>query len=571
MGRVIWSLVISITLAGLSGCSTSPRSGGVVAADHRLASEAGAEILSRGGNAVDAAVATALALSVVRPDSCGLGGGGFMVIHLEGEEGRGPVDTTINFRETCPAAIGPDTYEAWDAPEASRFGGRAVAVPGSVAGLLYALDRYGSLDREDVFAPAIRLAEDGFAADEHHVQAARDVARRFEEHPDWTRRFGFVWSRLMRSGRVEVGETIRNPEQAWALRLIAKRGADAFYKGQIAESIVRAAARDGGVLTKNDLASYTVTETPPIRLAWRDKTLLVMPPPSSGGVAIAQTFGLVDRLGVSLPETGWPDAANAHLLAEIFKHAFADRSRYMADPAFADVPVDKMLDARALDRVAEQIDPAHTKPIDTYGVAPIPNDSGTSHFCVVDGRGNAVACTQTINLEFGSLVTVDGFGFCLNDEMDDFTTVRGKANAFGLRQSDTNLPHPGQRPLSSMSPTIVLDADGRVFALAGASGGPRIITGTAQALLRVLLADASATQAVRAPRLHHQWLPDKLYLETWPDPGAPEPLGAGLVKRGQTLTERRDDGVVQLIRRDARGGWQAACDPRKGGRPAWEE
>ncbi|MBZ0171031.1 MAG: gamma-glutamyltransferase, partial [Phycisphaerales bacterium] len=354
----------------------------MVVADHRLASEAGAEILRRGGNAVDAAVATCLALSVVRPDASGIGGGGFMMIHLGEHPTRGPLDTVINYRETCPGGIGPDTFEMWGDPRASRFGGRSVAVPGSIAGLLHALEQYGTLDRDAVFAPAIRLAESGFPADGHHVRSARDVLRQFESHPGWDERFGFVWSRLMREGRIEVGDTIRNPEQANALRLIAEHGPRVFYDGTIADAIVGAVRADGGVLTRQDLAGYRVVETEPIRVLWRDKSLLVMPPPSSGGIAIAQTFSLADRLDLELTKTAWPDADNAHLLVEIFKHAFADRARHLADPAFHHVPVAAMLDPEALDRVADSIDRDRASALNTYGVAPPPEDGGTSHISV---------------------------------------------------------------------------------------------------------------------------------------------------------------------------------------------
>lgn len=561
-------LLAGCTAGGRVGDRAENRAGGVVAADHVLASDAGVEVLRAGGNAVDAAVASCLALSVVRPDSCGIGGGGFMLIHLEDAPEGEPADVALDFRETCPAGIGPDTYAQWNDPEASRVGGRAVGVPGTVAGLIEAQARYGVLDRGAVFAPAIRLAEEGFPADAHHVETAREVAARFGEHPGWAARFGFVWDTMTHGGAIREGDIIRNPGQGWALRLIAERGASAFYDGPIAGAIVDAVARDGGVLTRADLSGYSVRWAEPIRVRWRGKELLLMPPPSSGGVAIGQMFLLADRVGLSMPAEGWPDVTNAHLLAEIFKHAFADRSRLLADPAFHRNPIGEMLDPATLDRTAGLIDPGQTRPTGDYGVASLPEDAGTSHLSVVDGRGNAVACTQTINLAFGSLLGVPGYGFCLNNEMDDFTTVRGEANAFGLRQSEANLPHPGQRPLSSMSPTIVLDGDG-VYAVTGASGGPRIITSTAQVLMRVLLGDASAGRAVGGPRLHHQWLPDRLDLETWGG-GPPGFLVEGLADRGHTIGRRRVVGAVQLILRGADGRCQAASDPRKGGAPAWE-
>lgn len=560
------------TSAGVGGGNADPidrAARGVVAADHPLASEAGAAVLRLGGNAVDAAVATSLALSVVRPDSCGIGGGGFMMIRLIDDPRHGTIETVINYRETCPGSIGPDSYERWGDAEASRFGGRAVAVPGTVAGLLHALERYGTLDRETVFAPAIALAEEGFAADEHHVRAAGNLVDRFNERPDWRERFSFVWTRLMHEGRVGVGDRIHVPGQGRALRLIARDGRAAFYEGPIAEAIIESVGRDGGVITAADLLGYTPREADPLRMPWRGKTLLVMPPPSSGGIAIAQVFALGDRLGLSLPATGWADAESAHLYAEISRHAFADRSRHLADPAFHGVPVAEMLDPALLDRAAGLVDRERAGRAGAFGVAPLPEDGGTSHFCVVDSRGNAVSCTETINLEFGSLVAVDGFGFCLNNEMDDFTTARGEPNAFGLTQSEANLPSPGKRPLSSMSPTIVLDEDGGVLALAGASGGPRIISSTAQVLMRAL-GGADADEAVHAPRLHHQWSPDTLFYEEWGDLATPGGLLESLSALGHTVRARRDIGAVQLIRRLPDGSWDAASDRRKGGRPARE-
>ena len=554
-------------------------------------------MLEIGGNAVDAAVATSLALSVVRPDSCGIGGGGFMLIHLEDHPslgpGDGPRDIALNYRETCPAGIGPDSYEQADDPLASRVGGMAVGVPGTVAGLLHALEIYGTLDRATVLSPAIELAEGGWAIDRHHAETARSVWESFEKNPAGADRFSFVAGTLTRSGTIRIGDRLRNPAQARTLRRIAADGRSGFYEGPVAAAIVQAVQHDGGVLTLDDLRAYRVSETDPIRVKLGDvfdgphgsRSMLVMPPPSSGGVAIAQMFGLLERIavrgGFDMPATGYPDADSARLLIESMKHAFADRSRHLADPAFVALPIDAMLDPANLDRTADRI--ASGEPIahHRYGVfdpgeaATIPADDGTSHISVVDSRGNAVSCTETINLAFGSLLAPDGLGFCLNNEMDDFTTVRGKANAFGLAQSDDNLPQPGKRPLSSMSPTIVLDGKGDVLAVAGASGGPRIINATAQSLLRVLVAGATAEQAVHAPRLHHQWTPDAVYFESKIDQQQPaeitrmkRALRTDLEVMGYDLRDRLDIGSCQLIRRvdrngSFRGAYESASDPRK--------
>jgi gamma-glutamyltranspeptidase/glutathione hydrolase len=592
-------LGIAPLLAGCAATDSSERvtiGGGVVAADHGWAQWAGEEMLRRGGNAVDAAVATSLALSVVRPDSCGIGGGGFMLIHLENHPEHGTADIALNYRETCPAGVGPDTYAQWDDdPTASRVGGRAVAVPGTVAGLLHALEKYGTLDRTTVFAPAIRLARKGWMADAHHVKTARSIGETFDRSPAYRDRFGFV-EKMTAGGSVGRGQTLYNQEQAHALARIADLGADEFYQGTIAHAIVGTVRDDGGVLTLDDLANYRVQETRPIRVplgdAFGGRTLLVMPPPSSGGIAIAQVFAMLDHLardaGFVYPHAGDPEPRDARMLIEAMKHAFADRARFLADPAYAEVPVGPMLDPANLADAARRIAAGGIAPPESAGVyrpafiddASIPEDGGTSHISVVDAMGNAVACTETINLAFGSMLAVDWYGFCLNNEMDDFTTVRGRANAFGLTQSDDNLPEPGKRPLSSMSPTIVLDPDGSVYAVAGASGGPRIITATMQALLRVLLGDASAAQAVSAPRLHHQWQPDAVFVESWTDTWTRRRaesagdagrvgLRASLDEIGYAVRVREDIGACQLIRRvePANGAairrYEAAADPRK--------
>lgn len=548
-----------------------------VAADHRIASQAGASILRQGGNAVDAAVATSFTLSVVRPYSCGLGGGGFMLIHLNNDPTHGSLTTALNYRERAPKAVTYDYYES-KPDDAPTIGGTAAGVPGSVAGLLYALDEYGTMDRATVLAPAIAAAESGFIADAHYVNSMATHIEDFERDPAMQERFAFVWKRFLRQGTLKVGSLIRNPEQAHALKLIAQGGAAAFYEGPIAKAIVRTIQSDGGDMTREDLADYFIREGKPVSFNFRGKTFLTMPPPSSGGVAIAQILGLLERnLGDAinnLDDTSRTNPAYIHALAEAMKHAFADRARYMADPDVYSIPTDRLISSQYLDKRAALFDASQTLAPTAYGTTPPPpNDSGTSHLSVVDANGSAVACTETINLTFGSMLAVEEFGFCLNDQMDDFTTRSGQANAFGLMQSDRNLPMPGKRPISSMSPTIVLDEQGRVEAVAGASGGPRIISATLEVLLNTLLHGDSAAQAVAAGRMHHQWMPDTLWFEqgffaqlerpTEDSPSTMESLGL----LGHQTKARGDIASVQLIRRHGKS-WQAASDPRKGGRPA---
>jgi gamma-glutamyltranspeptidase / glutathione hydrolase len=630
-----------------------------VAADHVIASDAGVEILKLGGNAVDAAVATSFTLSVVRPYSCGIGGGGFMVIRLGPNHPKGPLETAINYREQCPAAYGPTTYVNDKDPKASEFGGKAVAIPGTVAGLLYALDTYGSLPREKVLAPAIRVAESGFAADAHFIECAKEIWDTFDKHPDHRTRFAFLYDRFLGREKIALGDIIKLPEQARALRLIAAKGTAGFYEGEVADAIVRAVAADGGTLTHADLKSFTVSETKPLEARFTatrstphaadtsvsggtgvppvsqpasqvEYRILTMPPPSSGGIVVAQVFDILEYSAADLTPLAHNSAPYIHLLTEASKHAFADRARWLGDPAFADVPMGKLLAPAYLKSCADRIDMTTTHAPETYGLsrdaaAAMPEDSGTSHLSVVDSFGNAVACTETINLVYGSRICVPEFGFALNNEMDDFLTKPGQVNAFGLVEDERNLPMPGKRPLSSMTPIIALRAigpaptsasastgrDGRPEAIAlvaGASGGPRIITATIQAAMNVIAFDMPAEAAVTLPRFHHQWSPDTLFLEpplravsaapastkdivvesragdttsssssaagnattgaATSQPAALSALEAALRSLGHKTNERPSVGTVQLIRETRAGGWDAASDPRKGGKPA---
>lgn len=545
-----------------------------VAADHALASAAGHEILAIGGNAVDAAVATSFALAVVRSASCGIGGGGFMLIHLPGNDRTPARQIALDYRERAPGAVRADHYARLDDPLASRYGVHAVGVPGTVAGLLHALKRWGSLPREIVMAPAIRLAREGWDADAFDAQTARDLERQFESSPGLLEGASFIRSTLLAGGTIRAGDRLRNPQLAGTLEHIADTGADAFYAGAIAESMVEYVSTRGGPLTRDDLAAYAPTERIPLRGTFGDVDIVTMPPPSSGGIVLLEVLGLLERRGRgSRPPaagTGTPEyrTLSAHRMVEALKHAFADRATFLADPDFVEVPVASMLAPGRLDDLARRIEDATTHAAGSYGPGAAPlDDHGTSHFCVIDSGGMAVACTETINLPFGALIAVPALGFPLNNQMDDFATRPGEPNAFGLIQSDRNAPAPGKRPLSSMSPTIVLK-NGEVVAIVGASGGPRIITGTLQVLLRVLVDRMGASDAVEAPRLHHQWLPDQVEFDArWSDAD----VRAGLSARGHALHDRDDVGHVQCITVHMRGGeriLEAACDSRKGGRPA---
>ncbi|MCC6661201.1 MAG: gamma-glutamyltransferase [Phycisphaerales bacterium] len=644
-------------LTGAAGCGSGGAGfrNGAVAADHEIASLVGVEILKKGGNAVDAAVATSFALSVVRPYSCGLGGGGFMVIHLAngepGKHGRAAAaagDYAINYRETAPAASMPDYFLNHPDPLASRVGATAVGVPGSVAGLMLALERYGRLERKEVLKPAIRRARTGFLVDEDYVRSCRRLIADFKEHPEYQQRFAFVWERYLRRGTVKVGDRIKCPEQAAALQLISDLGAGAFYSGPIADAIVTASRADGGEMNLGDLGAYRAVEMEPLKFQFDGRTVVTMPPPSSGGVAMAEALkiytaiepraaeipgaaralavlreyrppepepgrGLGESLGAAMSQAFFIQSLLTqvrqspyvvHPLTEAFKHAFADRAEWLGDPAFVDVPVDRLISDEYAAQRADTFDPAHTLTPDRYGTrapgtAEPAGDHGTSHFSVIDRWGNAVACTETINTDFGSLLAVEPYGFVLNNEMDDFTTRPGTPNAYGLIQSPRNAPAPGKRPLSSMTPTIALAPDGRVEAVLGASGGPRIITAVTQVLLLALRDRdliGSADLMVREPRLHHQWGPDVLELEGSPPP-QPLPMmmdektgrwsgSASLydargpsIDQDRSLADRMRElghvvkkatshAVVQLLLRHPDGTLDAASDPRKGGKPA---
>ncbi len=504
---------------------------GAVAADNGLASEAGVEILRQGGNAVDAAVATSFALSVVSSASCGIGGGGFMIIDSPEME---PV--ALNYRETAPKEVGPEFYETHD----SLKGPDASGIPGTVAGLLAAQEKYGVLTRAQVLAPAIRLAIE-------QVEWARskykDKIDSFEKRVDKNSTRYFT---LCGSGQVDV------------LNLIAEKGKKGFYQGGVAEAIVKATE---GHITLVDLLEYSPRWETPLQIDIGDgNTLIGMPPPSSGGVAIAQIIGLLQRVA---PESYTKnDLKYAQALVESMKHAFANRAEHMADSAYVDVPVDELLDSEYLDALASTISLDKCQNVKSYGSVTVPDDGGTSHLCVVDSDGMMVSATETINTSFGSKVYVEPYGFVLNNEMDDFSSPSG-ANVYGLRQSDKNLPEPGKRPLSSMSPTII-EQNGVPYLAIGASGGPRIISSVVQVLLRILWFDDDPNEAVQRHRLHHQWFPDLIYYEEDRLPSHVKYHLWNLGNGGHTCTTI---GVVQVILLED-GVIKPYCDRRKYGKPA---
>jgi len=528
---------------------------GMVAADHELASAAGVEILRRGGNAVDAAAATAFAVGVVNPTSCGIGGGGFLLAYFPAT-GRA---VALDYRERAPAAATRDMFvrDGKAVPQLSRVDGLAVAVPGEVAGLADAVRRYGRLPLATVLEPAIRLARDGFPIGRHLAEEIRENREAIQGHPA----LAAIFLRADGSPRPE-GELLRRPALARTLETIATEGPRAFYHGAVAADVVAATQAAGGILTLDDLARYRPKERRPVRGRFHGRTVLSMPPPSSGGGVLLEILHIIDRddlaaLGPNSPTT-------LHLLTEAMKHAFADRAAFYGDPDFVHVPLLRLLSPGYASAMRDSVSAATTFGRDFYGAHAAAPDSGTSHLSVIDADGNAVSCTTTINTAFGSMVVAPQSGVILNNEMDDFAAQPGVPNVFGLIGAEANAVAADKRPLSSMAPTIVLD-HGRPELIVGASGGPVIITATLQTLLNAIVFGYDAAGAVAAPRIHHQWVPDVLAVE----PGIAPLTREALARLGHRQREVPELAAVQAILVTP-AGYDGASDPRKGGEAmAW--
>jgi len=545
---------------------------GMIATDEELGSEAGVEILKRGGNAVDAAVAVAFALAVVEPAAGNIGGGGFMLIRLANGK-----TTFLDYREVAPSKATRDMYIGKDGKldeEASVIGYKSIAVPGTVAGLTLALKTYGSMKLADVLAPAIRLAENGFPI-------SKRLADEFERQRPALQRFGVSRRIFLNDGKMfQPGDTFRQPELAATLKRIARNGAAEFYSGETAHAIVDDMSRLGGLITPDDLAKYQ----PKVREVLRAKydsnghswEVLTSPPPSSGGVAVIEALNMLQ----SVPLKGWDDVESVHMVAEVMRRIFADRAAYLADPDYSNVPVAGLTDPCYAKEVFATVDSqraSSSKVIKagnphTCGVAASTATSPetlvslgegphTTHFSVVDAAGNAVASTYTLNDSYGSHVTSSA-GFLLNDEMDDFTTQPGVPNAlFGLVQSEANAIAPGHRPLSSMTPTILL-RDGKLSFVTGSPGGATIISATLLSILNWMRLGMEPQAAINAPRFHHQWLPDRVLIER----SFPESLESALNARGHATHRVGHIGIVNAIAIDpATGDRLGAADPRHDG------
>ena len=558
-----FSLVVALFPTPARAASDPPLTTdrGVVASDNPIASRVGAAVLAAGGNAADAAAATALALGVVSPLSSGIGGGGFAVVHMA-ESGE---THAIDFREMAPAALTPDDFVRDGKPDTSlsQKGGLAVGVPGEVAGLGHLVDEFGVLSLRRAVAPACRLALKGFGLGWFVATKLPHLAESLDD-PDETAAWAFSGGEP-----AERGDKVSRPRLARTLEQIARHGTDGFYEGPVARDIIATVKEHGGVMTLEDLERYEVVERDPVVGRWGDYTLRTMPLPSSGGIVILEALGIVEATGFDLAAHGPQSSATKHILAEALKHAFADRARYLGGDV-SKALVRALLDEDRLEKLARRVSQRRVRKHRSYGSRDLAkvtgggnlDDSGTSHLCVIDADGNAVALTTTINLHFGAKVVGDKSGVVLNNEIDDFAIAPGKKNAFGLVQSEANLVGPKKRPLSSMSPTLVFE-DGEVVGFLGGSGGPMIIANTFQVFLNAFAFDMDAEEAVSAPRIHHQWIPNKLLVED-----APEDVVRALERRGHEVEVNDYKTAVQLIRVREDGTREAASDPRKGGRPA---
>jgi len=532
--KIYFCLLLILSFGAVNVAARSQHStSGLVVADSELASQAGMEILKRGGNAVDAAIATALALSVVDQASSGLGGGGFMVIYRANEK----KSFALDFRETAPAASRRELYlkDGKPVPAASLTGPLAVGVPGEVAGLMEAHKKFGTLPLAVLTAPAIKLATEGFPLD----AALRVAIQRAADH---MKRFPDLAHIYMPNGAVpEEGQLLRQPQLASTLKAIARQGSAVFYRGWMAEAIVDRVRKEGGVMTLDDLKNYKAVWREPLVGSYRGRTVITMPPPSSGGVALLQMLNVAE--GYKFDQFKHNSGPYLHLLAETMKHAFADRAEFLGDPDFVHVPIRKLTDKTYAKWVRSRISRDKTHEPTYYGYYQYYGEKGsTTHFSVIDRDGNAVACTQTVNTRFGSKLLVPKLGIVLNNEIDDFAIHGANGNVYGLIGNRANSLQPNKRPLSSMSPTIILKG-GRPEIVVGASGGPRIINATFQTIMNLLEFNMPVGDAVESARIHHQWLPDRLSVEA----GIGAEAKKELENLGHALRTQRALGVVQAI------------------------
>jgi gamma-glutamyltranspeptidase / glutathione hydrolase len=563
LGRKIASIPLFALLAPSFFASQPLRAAEPVRAPHAMvvteeahATDVGVSVLRQGGNAVDAAVAIGFALAVTHPFAGNIGGGGFMLIHFA--DGH---STFIDFREQAPGHATRDMFldAAGNPTRDSIDGWRAAGVPGTVRGLELAQSKYGKQKWSDLIAPAVGLARDGFAIPATMVRSLNEERTRLAKDPESKRIF------LAKGATLHTGRRLRQPELARTLARIANNGAREFYEGQTAQKLAGAMAKHGGLVTIDDLRNYRAVERAPLKGKYRDVEILTAPPPSSGGIGLLQMLGMLEGSGYA--EAGAGSAQAIHYTTEVMRRFFADRSQYLGDPDFVKVPILELLNPVYLKTRRDTIAADRATPSKEIlpGLPNLNESSETTHFSIVDAEGNAVAMTYTLNNAYGSAVTAPGLGFLLNDEMDDFTSKPASPNLFGLMQGVRNSIAPHKRPLSAMTPTLAL-RNNKPYLVLGAPGGPRIITSVLETFLNVVDFGMNVQDAVNAPRFHHQWMPDTLYLEK---EIAPE-VAADLQRRGHRI--EYSPGVVlarvEAIRIDENGNKEGAADRRFSGKAA---
>ncbi|MCU7499663.1 MAG: gamma-glutamyltransferase [Ignavibacteria bacterium] len=552
-------LLILLALCGtLKAASPDPVRGtkGMVVSASDLASQVGLLILKRGGNAVDAAVATGFALAVTYPPAGNLGGGGFMVIHLKNGK-----DIALDYREKAPIRASKNMYldslGNFDLAKSTE-GFLSSAVPGSVAGLIYALEHYGTMKLEDVIQPAIDIATDGFPLSFRLSEAMASEFSQFQKYPSSSKVF------IHNGEPLKEGFVFKQPDLAKTLSLIKEKGKDGFYKGEIAELIEQQSRQMGGIITKEDLENYSVVEKEPVKGTYRGYNIVSMPPSSSGGIALIEALNILENY--SFTKEDWNSSTYIHRMVEALRYVYADRSKHLGDEAFYPVPKEWLTSKEYAKTIFSKISGRAISSKDVLpGSEPMHESMQTTHYSVADQYGNAVSTTTTLNSSFGNKLVVEGAGFLLNNEMDDFSAKPGEPNQFGLIGSEANSIQPGKRMLSSMTPTIVLK-DNKPFMVIGSPGGSTIITVVLQTIMNVLDFHMNIQEAIDAPRIHHQWLPDELYYEPF---GVSKDTFENLKNMGYIFGGERTLGRAEGILIDQNNNtFYGATDPRGYGQAA---
>ncbi|PAF53317.1 gamma-glutamyltransferase [Helicobacter sp. 13S00482-2] len=554
--KIMKILVLSVFVCLLNAASYPPikdTTTGLAMSSHILANKIGKEVLDNGGNAIDAAVAVGYALAVVHPAAGNIGGGGFAVIHLANGE-----NITLDFREKAPIKATRDMYldkKGNVIPEASTIGYLGAGVPGSVAGMSAMLEKYGTKKLAELIAPAIALAENGFVITQRQSETMLEAKKDFAKFSSSRKYF------LKKDGSTyKEGELFVQKDLANTLKLIQKEGSKAFYEGKIADLIAKDMAKNGGIITKEDLKNYNVVWRKPVIGNYRGYEIISMAPPSSGGTHIIEILNVMENANIE--KLGFGASKTIHIMAEAMRQAYADRSVFMGDPDFVKVPVNHLINKAYAKEIYAKISPnkATASSKINPGLKQIHEGHNTTHYSVADKWGNAVSVTYTINASYGSAAAVDGAGFLLNNEMDDFSIKPGTPNLYGLVGGDANAIEPNKRPLSSMSPTIVLK-DGKLFMVVGSPGGARIITTVLQVISNVIDHKMDISEAISAPRFHMQWLPDEIRIEKY---GMSEDVKDNLEKMGYKIVTKPVMGDVNAIVIDFKNHTMyGSGDPRK--------